>query len=215
MAVAIWNDPVWILEDCSYSAVRGVVSGGESCIPHKIVLLVPQLQQSAKYIFCCHVEASLGVDDPPSGFTSDLTGFSNGSSPSISLIVHCEVHGWDFLNCMALSWPPSPPSWISHWSVSVLNMRWSHFLRLSRKRAVINPERLDMWKIRQSYRENGAQELTVGNKAPGLTLKVSRMCLENKKAGKIRDSESITRKRYENLNTEWDIVIIVVSLFSF
>ena len=41
------------------------------------------------------------------------------------------------------------------------------------------------------------------------------MCLENKKAGKIRDSESITRKRYENLNTEWDIVIIVVSLFSF
>ena len=74
---------------------------------------------------------------------SDATGGLNkGSSPSTSLIVHCVEWGSDFLNRMAVLSSPLLP-WVFQWSVSGLDIRWSHSLRWSRKRAVINPERLD------------------------------------------------------------------------
>ena len=60
------------------------------------------------------------LDDLCSRVTSDPTGFNKGSSPSMSLIVLRVVHGSDFWNCRVLRW--SPPPWISHWSVSGMEM---------------------------------------------------------------------------------------------
>ena len=130
------------------------------------------------------VEAPL--DDPPAEFTSDSTGFNNGSSPSTSLTVHCVLRGSDFLNCMAVNWPPSPPPWISHWSVSGLDARWSHSLRRSRKRAVINPERLDTRKIRMVIEGDDSRELTVGCR---------RSSIEGRRSQAILNAQKVFRKR--------------------
>ena len=73
------------------------------------------------------------------------------ASTRMSLIVHCVAWGSDFLNCMGRWSLLIPWAFKFHSSVSDSVMRWSHSLRLSRKRAVINPARLDDvsgWNIR-------------------------------------------------------------------
>jgi len=107
-----------------------------SCNSHSVCAIPLGLQSYLRNGGRSRVERTL-----PRNSELGPTHFSNrGSSPSTSLIVHCVVLGSCFLSWIG---PWSPPPRVGHWSVCELQIRWSHSRRWRRKRAVLNPARLD------------------------------------------------------------------------